>query len=243
MISPPVAVEPVKATFSTPGCVTRCAPTTGPGPGTTLIVPGREADLGRELGHPQRGERRRGVGLEHDGAAGGQGGRQLPRGHHQRVVPRDDLAADADGLLQRVEQERPADGVGTSGDRGDRACVEAEVLDRLVELGLDRRDRLADVARLELGQLLAVGDERVGEGVQEARALVRRGLAPVAVEGAAGGVYRAVDVLLVRLGHAGERRAGRRLGEVAVLARGRLGELAADEEPVLAGRDRHPAAR
>ena len=40
MISPPVAVEPVKAILSTPGCRTRCAPTVVPGPGTTLIVPG-----------------------------------------------------------------------------------------------------------------------------------------------------------------------------------------------------------
>ena len=40
MISAPVAVEPVKATFSTPGCLTRWAPTVVPGPGTTLIVPG-----------------------------------------------------------------------------------------------------------------------------------------------------------------------------------------------------------
>ena len=40
MISAPVAVEPVNATLSTPGCLTRCAPTVGPGPGTTLIVPG-----------------------------------------------------------------------------------------------------------------------------------------------------------------------------------------------------------
>jgi len=39
MISLPVAVEPVNAIFSTPGCRTRCAPTTGPGPGTMLIAP------------------------------------------------------------------------------------------------------------------------------------------------------------------------------------------------------------
>ena len=40
MISPPVAVEPVKAIFSTPGWRTRCAPATVPGPGTTLMAPG-----------------------------------------------------------------------------------------------------------------------------------------------------------------------------------------------------------
>ena len=49
---------------------------------------GRKADLGRELGEPQRGHRRLRVGLQDDGAAGGKRGRELPRRHQQRVVPR-----------------------------------------------------------------------------------------------------------------------------------------------------------
>ena len=36
--------------------------------------------------------------LEHDGVAGGERGRDLPHRHHQRVVPRRDLADDADRL-------------------------------------------------------------------------------------------------------------------------------------------------
>ena len=40
MISPPVAVEPVNATLSTPGCLTRYAPVVGPSAGTMLIAPG-----------------------------------------------------------------------------------------------------------------------------------------------------------------------------------------------------------
>ena len=195
MISPPVAVEPVKATFSTPGCWTRCAPTVGPGPGTTLIAPGGKPTSAASSAIRSADQRRRGVGLQDDRAARGERGRELPRRHHQRVVPRHDLAADADRLLQRVEEERAADRVRAAGDRGDRGGVEAEVLDRLRELGLDRRDRLADVARLELGQLLAVRDDRVGERVQQPRALGRRRLAPVAVERGAGGLDGAVDVL------------------------------------------------
>ena len=39
MISPPVAVDPVKAILSTRGWRTRCAPTVVPGPGTTLMAP------------------------------------------------------------------------------------------------------------------------------------------------------------------------------------------------------------
>ena len=40
MISPPVFVDPVNATLSTPGCLTRYAPVVGPSPGTMLITPG-----------------------------------------------------------------------------------------------------------------------------------------------------------------------------------------------------------
>src|SRR3954467_10275448 len=40
MISPPVLVDPVNATLSTPGCLTRYAPVVGPSPGTMLITPG-----------------------------------------------------------------------------------------------------------------------------------------------------------------------------------------------------------
>jgi hypothetical protein len=39
MISLPVFVEPVKATLSTPGCLTRYEPVVGPSAGTMLIAP------------------------------------------------------------------------------------------------------------------------------------------------------------------------------------------------------------
>src|SRR5207248_11655810 len=109
-------------------------------------------------------------------------------------VPRDELRADAHRLLQRVAEKRAADGIRTSCDRADDGGEEAEVLDRTGDLGLDGRDRLADVARLELRELLAVRLDRVGQRLQEPRALVRRRLSPRSVEGAARGVDGAVDV-------------------------------------------------
>ena len=240
MICAPVSVEPVNAILSTPGCLTRCAPIVVPGPGTTLIEPGGKPTSVASSAMRSARQRRLRVGLEDDRAAGGQRGRELPGRHHQRVVPGDDLAGDADGLLQRVEEERAADRVRAAGDRGDRRRVEAEVLDRLVELGLHRRDRLADVAHLELGQLLAVGDERVGERVQQARALGRRRPAPVALERGARGLDGSVDVGLGAHRDLGQRLAGRGLDELLQLAAGGLRRLAVDEEQVFAlGRDRH----
>ena len=148
--------------------------------GDDVDRPGGEPDLGRELREPKRRRRCLRVGLEDDGAAGRERRRELPRGHQQRVVPRNDLAGDADRLLQRVGEDRAADRVGAAGDRRDRRGVEAEVLDGAEELCLRRGDRLADVARLELGELLPVRGNRVRQRVQEARALVRGRLAPVA---------------------------------------------------------------
>ena len=54
--------------------------------------------------------RRELAGLEDEGVAGGQAGRDLPAGLEQRVVPRRDQAADADRLV-----DDPADHVGVAG--------------------------------------------------------------------------------------------------------------------------------
>src|SRR4029079_17498992 len=126
--------------------------------------------------------------------------RKLPGRHHQRVVPGDDLAHDAHPLLQRVIEQRTADRTRLAADRRDRRGVETEVLDGLVQLCLHRGDGLADVARLELRELLAVRDDRVRERVQQPGALVRRRLPPGTGKRTLGRLYGAVDV-----GLAGER--------------------------------------
>jgi hypothetical protein len=51
-----------------------------------------------ELGEQQGGERCGLGGFQHHGVAAGQRGRDLPRGHEQREVPRDDLPGDANAL-------------------------------------------------------------------------------------------------------------------------------------------------
>ncbi len=198
----------------------------------------READLRGQLRQPQGRERRLRVGLEDNGAAGRQRGRELPGRHHQRVVPGHDLARHADRLLQRVEQQRAADRVRPAADRGDRGTVVAEVLDGLVELRLHRRDRLADVPRLELRELAAVGDDRVRERVEQPRTLGTRSLAPGTVECATRCLDRPVDVRLAGQSRDGKGSAGRRLDELARLAGYGLDGLAPDEEARLALRCR-----
>jgi hypothetical protein len=98
----------------------------------------READLGCELGDSQHAERRLRIRLQHDRATGCERGRELPHRHQQRVVPGNDLRADADRLLQGVGEERAADRIRAAGDRAHDGREEAEVLGCPADLGLDR---------------------------------------------------------------------------------------------------------
>src|SRR5205823_14479991 len=86
--------------------------------------------------------------------------------------------------------------------------------------------------------------DRVCERVEEPRALGRRRLSPWASECRACCFDRAVDVCLRGDRDTSQGCAGRRLGELTHLARGGLGNLAVDEEPVLAiGRYGHRRGR
>ena len=201
---------------------------------------GREADARRELGESNRGERSLGIGLEDDGAARRECRCELPGRHHQGVVPGHDLRGDAHRLLQRVEEQRAADRVRAAADRRDGRTVVAEVLDGLLELGLDRRDGLPHVAGLELGKLRAVRGDRVGEGVQKAGTRGPRRLAPLALERPPCRLDRTVDVRFARDRGPRQQLAGGGLADLAHVARRGLDHLAADEQPVLAnGRDCH----
>ena len=64
------------------------------------------------MGEVERGQRRLLGRLEDGGAAGGEDGPDLPERHDEREVPRDDLAADADGLLPRVGEAGTVGGDG-----------------------------------------------------------------------------------------------------------------------------------
>ena len=211
-----------------------------PRPGHDVHGARGKTHFGGELGEPQCRQRSGRIRLQHHCATGCERRRELPRGHHQRVIPRDDLARYADRLFQRVEEEGAAERVRAARNRRDGRPVEAAVLDALVELGLHGGDRLADVANLELRELLAIGDHRVGQRVQQAGTLRGRRFGPRACERRAGRLDRKIDVRLAGHGNARERLAGGRLRQVAQLTGLRLDELAVDEEPVfMPRRDGH----
>ena len=152
----PVSTSPVSETRRTSGCVTSRSPAGTPSPVTTFSTPGGQ-HAGGELGEAKQRERRLLGRLQHLRVPGGERGRELPDGHHQRVVPRRDpgddperLAADHRGvaahvLARALALEQPR-----------RAGEEAQVVDADRDLVARVGERLADVRRLDPGELLGV---------------------------------------------------------------------------------------
>ncbi len=97
----PTSVEPVNAIFATSGCSTSRLPTTLPGPGDDVQDTLRQAGVERDPLQLERGQRRQLGRLQHDRVAGRERGCDLPRGDHEREVPRDDQAHHAERLAER----------------------------------------------------------------------------------------------------------------------------------------------
>ena len=114
----------------------------------------------------------------------------------------------------------------------DRAGVEVEDLRDHADLAAGARDRLADVLRLDLGQLFAVLLDEGGEAAEEARAVGGRYRAPGRIGGASasdGGVGL-LDTSLLELR---DRLLGRRVedGERHAAIQPRFGRPAASGLP------------
>ena len=206
--------------------------------GHDLQHAGRD-DLLRELGEAEERERRLLGRLEDLEVARRERRPQLPDGHHQRVVPRADAADDPDRLApdhRRVALDVLAGRLALEVASG--AGEEAEVVGRERHLVARGHERLADVDRLELRELLGVVVDHVRELEQELGALLRRLPEPLG-RGGLRGLDGAVDVLGAAARHLGDRLAGRGRDHLHRLAGGRVGELAADEDLVLRGRGAH----
>ena len=156
-------------------------------------------------------------------------GRHLPRRHQQRIVPWHDLAGDADRLAQR-EADRVVghrQHVAVDLRRETAVVLEARRDVRHVELGLD--DRLAAVARFDLGQLVGTVADDLGELEQHAAAILRGSVLPRAlVERLARGLHCAVDILRVRVRHRCDDFRGGGIDDVDCLARRRVDIFAVD---------------
>jgi hypothetical protein len=114
------------------------------------------------------------------------------------------------------------------------ASVVAEAVDHEWQVDVAALgDRLAVVEGLELGQLVLVLLDQVGEPVHQLAAIAGVHLAPgaiVVVERLARGLDRQVDVLGAGFGHLGDDLLGRRVEGLECLAAEAIAPLAVDQE-------------
>ena len=200
-IALPTSVEPVKAILSTPSDFHE----RGSRPavaGDDVHHSRRQLRLPQHVREEKRGQRRRFRGLEDDGVARGQSGRDLPREHQQREVPRDDLPRHADGARSSIGK-RVLELVGPA-----RVVEEVRGGEREVDVaGL--LDRLAAVQRLQHGELARalLKDPRDAEEVL--RPLGGCDARPAVLERLARRSDRPLDFLGSRLADLCERLLGR----------------------------------
>ena len=163
----------------------------------------REQVLG-PLGELERAQRRQLGRLEHDGVAGRERGPDLPGRHHERIVPGRDRRDDPERVAsdhRRVAAQVLARGLPLEAAR--RAREEAQVVGCEPDLVAERGDRLADVARLDLRQLVAVLLDAVRELQEDLGAFLRRRRRPLGKRGGRR-ADRGVDVGGVARRHLGD---------------------------------------
>ena len=186
---------------------------------------GRQLGLAEHIGEEQGRERRRLGGLEDDRVSGGQRGRDLPREHEQREVPRDDLAGNS-YRTRAAMREGVLELVGPAG-----VVEEVCGCQRKVDVaGL--LDRLSAVQRLQHRELARALLQDARDPKEILRPLRRRDRRPAVVVGVTGCLHGQIDVLGTSLPNLREHLLGRRADGRKVLARLRLDELTADVEAV-----------
>ena len=150
--------------------------------------------LVEELAELEERKRRRRGGLDHERVARGEGRRDLPGAHQEREVPRNDLADDADGLVQHDAHRVFVDHDGGALFGAQATGEVAEVVGG--ERNVDERgfaDRLAVVERFDHGETSGVFIDEIGDLQKKGGALLR-GLGGPGGEGGAGGGDGTVDV-------------------------------------------------
>src|SRR5919109_242808 len=176
----------------------------------------------KELGEPERRQRRERRRLEDDGVPGAERGRDLPEGEREREVPgrdrRDDAERAPDDLDERVLvvlDDLP--GQLELGEVAQPGCARPDLCERLPQrLSLLLREHLRELVRRRLDRFRRGGERRPA----------RRLVGAPAAEGGERGVHRLVELLAARRRRERERLAGRGVEdlEVAGAADGAAGD-------------------
>ena len=189
----------------------------------------RWQQVAHQLGKHQNGQRGLLGRFQHDAVAGRQCRGNLPRGHQQREVPRNDLAHHAQRLVEVVRHGGSVDLADAAFLCADAAGKVAEMVDRQRQVGVGGfADRLAVVEGFHRGQGGQVLLHTVGNTVQDERALCHAGFAPGTL-GGVGGVQRQLDIGRVRARNLAQYLAGYRGNVLEIAAVNRWLPLAVDE--------------
>ena len=181
------------------------------------------------LQHHQDGDRGLFRRLEHHTVARCQRGRQLPAGHQQWKIPRNDLAHHPKGLMEVITDRGCIDLRGTALLGTDATGEVAEVVYQQGDISVQGlADTLAVFPGFHIGQGFQVGLQAIGDAQQQVGALARGGLAPVFRRGMRR-VQGLVQVCGCGAGHFTERLTGHRRDILEVVALKRRNPLAADE--------------
>ncbi|MCY1518122.1 hypothetical protein D9M68_528300 [compost metagenome] len=160
----------------------------------------------------QLGQRGHFGGLEHHGAAGGQGRGQFPGGGHHGEVPRHDQPHHTDGLTAQAGGEVLAGQLHRAVLLGVQALGEARVVlegaDHVVDIDGRLEQRLAVVQRLQLDQGFTTLAHTIGDAAQQ-RATFGAAAACPGREGAAGGLHGLLDAGGIAAADTGQALLGR----------------------------------
>src|SRR5579859_187298 len=157
-----------------------------------------QAHFFQPIGQLQRGQRSLLGGLENAGATSGERRRQLPGGHEQRIVPRNDLRGHAHRLAQGETQRVGRHGIDVPEDLGGQTAVVFETGGHVGDVIFGFHDGLAGVAGFEVGKAGGILANFLGQLEQNTATILCGGFRPgTGVKGFARGFYRGVDIFFI----------------------------------------------
>ena len=189
----------MNATLSTPGCATSAAPAVSPKSVDDVDDARRQPHFVKPVRKFQRGQRRLLGWLQNAGATRRDRGRQLPRRHQQRIIPRNDLRGHAHRLAQRETQRVRRHRIDVALNLRRQPAVVLKAGRHVGDIVFRFDDRLAGVAAFQVRKLRGVLPDLLGKLEQDAAAILRGGVTPrPGIESLARRIYGRVHIALVR---------------------------------------------
>ena len=197
---------------------------------------GRKTRFPRQIGERERGEAGFLRRLQDAGVAHRQRRADGAPGDLHRIVPRHDMPGHAMGLAQGVDRIAAEIGDGLAHDLVGGAGVKLHVARERQRVGAALLQGLADVERLDAGELVDPRADETGELREQPPALGRRETAPGPMKRALGRLDRRIDVGGCPTGDFADLDPARRVFDRQPRARSRLDPAPVDETLV----DREP---